>query len=634
MLDSIRKNAADSVVLKVLFGIIALVFIFFYVGTAGFSQLEVVAHVNEEIVTKRDFDQVYQNLSSFYRNASPNNLPSADQLGQQAFDQVVNSALLVQEAANVGLEVDAQELRDSISSQPDFQVDGQFNKTRYVEVLQLNGIKPADFETQQRRQLLANKLLEIVRSGVHVTDAEIEDHFRFENDSIKLKFIKVARADYVDSVVFEESDLVEYYDESKELFREPERSAIRYLAFRPQDFEEQIDPSEEELQVVYDERKDQYQQGEQVRARHILLKMPADADEEQKRELRQKAVDIRKRALDGEDFGELAVEFSEDSTASAGGDLGFFTRGVMTGAFEDASFALGPGEISGLVETEFGIHIIKVEEKQEARTKTLEEVRDQIRQEVRRRESRKFTLAKVEEAFEKMLDGAAFTQIADEYGIAVESSAPFARNEAIPGLGLQPEIAAAAFALDKDELGEIMNLDNGYLIFEVTDRIASAIPPLDEIRDKVSASLRETRAEEAAVARAEELLAALESNPDIDAIASQQGLEVQESDELGRFGGYIPNLGNAPDLKTAAFKLSEDNKLAPEVYSVNGDAVVATLGERVPADEADLETDKERISQRLRAQKEATVIADFIKDLRDRSTIMVGQGYTFATEDS
>ncbi len=634
MLDSIRKNAADSLVLKVLFGIIALVFIFFYVGTGGFSQLEVVAQVNDTIVTKRDFDRTYANLANFYRNAAPNNPPSATQLGQQAFDQMVNSELLVQEAASLGLEVDAQELRDSIASLPDFQIDGRFNKSRYLEALQLNGLKPSDFESQQERQLLAGKVLEIIQAGVHVTETEIEDHFRFENDSVKIRFIKVPRSEFIDSVSFTEPDLDDFYGENKEQFREPERTSIRYMAFRPEAFENQIVPSDEDLQIQYDSQRSKYDIGEQVRARHILLKMSPDATDEEKEARRKEAIDIRKRAVEGEDFGDLAKEFSEDSTASAGGDLGFFARGVMTGAFEEASFALEPGAISDLVETQFGLHIIKLEEKIPARTKSLDEVRDEVRQTIQKRESRKFTLQRVEEAFEKVLDGATFAEIASEYSVSVEESSAFARNEAIAGLGRQPKIAEAAFAVDKNEVGEIMNLDNGYMIFEVTDRIPSSVPPLADIRDAVTAKLREARAGEAAMARAQELLTALQSAPDIDVLAESEGVEVEESGEVGRFGGYIPNLGNAPDLKTAAFNLSDTNPVAPKAYSVGGDAVVAVLGERVPAKPEELESNKDRLTERLRAQREATVVAEFIQGLRDRSTIQIGQGYTFTTEDS
>jgi peptidyl-prolyl cis-trans isomerase D len=496
-------------------------------------------------------------------------------------------------------------------------------------------VRRPQIDRQIVREHLADKVLEIVRAGVHVTDPEIEDHFRFQSDRVKLRFIRVLRSGFADEVQFDEPALVEFYENNQERFREPERVKIRYLAFRPERFEAQVEPTEEELQIYYDEHRDAYEVGEQVRARHILLRVSPDASEDEKQAVRQRAVDIRKRALEGEDFAELAKEFSEDSTAAVGGDLGAFGRGVMTGPFEAAAFAVEPGQISDLVETQFGIHVIKVEEKLPAGTRTLDEARNEIRTAVQKRGSRKIMLQKVEEAYDKMLDGASFASVAGEYGLEVAESEPFAREELIPGLGRQPKIAEAAFALSVDELGDIANLDDGYAIFQVTERIPSRIPPLEEIRPRVEQSLREERATEAAKQTAGNLLEALRANPDIDAVAAANpGFHVQETGEIGRFGTYVPELGNAPQLKEAAFTLRDDRPVAPEVYTIGGDAVVAVLGERVPAPIEDLEASKDMFVRQLRAQKEAAVVAEFLEELRSDSEIQLGQGYSFAAADS
>ncbi len=634
MLDSFRKNAVDSIVIKVLLATIALVFIFLYVGNTGFSQLEVAATVNDTIVTQREVQRALTNLDRFYRNAAPNNVPSPEELGQQALNQLVNNELLVQEAQKLGLQVGEQELRDSIAAVPDFQIDGLFNKTHYLDTLQMNGLKPADFESQQQRQILADKVLEIVRAGVHVTDPEIEEHFRFQSDRVRLRYIRVPRSQFTESVVFTDADLTKFYEENQEQFREPERVKIRYLAFRPEAFEAQVEPTDEDLQVYYDEHRATYDVAEQVRARHILRKVSPDAPEEEKKKTRDMAIEIRKRALAGEDFGELAKQTSEDSTASTGGDLGVFGRNVMVPAFEAAAFATEPGQISDLVETQFGIHVIKVEEKIPARTRTLEEARDEVRAAVQKRESRKVTLQRVEAAHEKAMDGTSFEDIAKEYGVAVAESTPFGREEAIPGLGRQPSLTEAAFALADGEIGDIMNLDEGYAIFEVTERIPSRIPPLDEIRARVEQALRDERAADAAKQRATTLLEALRANPDIAALAEKEGLEVRDTGDIGRFGTYVPELGNVPPLKDAAFALTPDKSVAPEVYTVDGDAVVAVLGEKIEAPADDLEAGKDMFVRQLRAQKEAAVVAEFLDGLREGSEIKVGQGYSLGTAES
>lgn len=630
MLESIRKNASESVVLKVLFGIIALVFVFFYVGTAGFSQLEVAAKVNDQMITKRDFDRAFGNLDRFYRNTAPDNMPPATEMGQQALTQLINTELLVQEAGKLGLAVDEQELRDSIAAMPDFQVDGRFNKTRYLETLQMIGMKPSDFENEQKRQLLANKMIDILRAGVHVSDAEIEDHFRYEHERVTIRYIRVRREQFFDKVQVPDAEQVSFFEENKEQFREPEKVAIRYLAFRPETFESGIEPTEEQLQVYYDEQRASWDTPEQVRARHILLRAAADATEEDTTALRQRAVDIRKRALEGEDFADLAREFSEDSTASAGGDLGYFGRGVMTAPFEEAAFALQPGEISDIVQTQFGLHIIRVDDRKEAHTRTLEEVRDEIRSAVQKREARKVTLSKVEEAFEKLLDGSSFADVGAEFGIAVEETEPFAQSGLIPNLGYQPKIAETAFALDENELSEIMNLDNGYIVFSVARRIASRIPPFEEIRDKVGVAALEARATAAAIERAEELLSKLREDPegDIFALAEREGIEADESGEAPRFGTGFPRLGAVPELKEIVFSLTAENRIAPKVYRIEGDAVIATLGQRIPAPADDFEINKPVIEQRVRQQRESAAISEYLAQLRESAKLELGPGYS------
>lgn len=629
MLESIRKNASESVVLKVLFAIIALVFVFFYVGTAGMSQLEVAARVNDQLITKRDFDRAFGNLDRFYRNAAPDNMPPATELGAQALTQLINTELLVQEAGALGLVVSEQELRDSIATLPDFQIDGRFNKTRYLETLQLIGMKPSDFETEQKRQLLANKVFEIIRAGVQVTEAEIEDHFRYEHELMTVRYIRVRREDFFSKVSVDDADVQAFFDENQEQFREPEKIAIRYLAFRPESFEAAVEPSDDDLQIYFDEQRSTWDVPEQVRARHILLRLAPDASEEESTALRQRAIDLRKRALDGEDFAELAREHSEDSTAAVGGDLGFFGRGVMTPPFEEAAFALQPGETSDIIKTQFGLHVIRVDERKEAQTRTLDEVRDEVRSAVQKREARKVTLSKVEEAFEKLLDGTALATVGSEYGIAVAETAPFGQNELIPDLGYQPKIAEAAFALDEGELSEIMNLDNGYLVFQVARRVPSRIPPLAEIRERVGGAALEAKATAAAIERAEALLAALREDPqgDIRALAEREGIEADESGEAPRFGTFFPRLGEIPELKKIAFSLTADDPVAPAVYRIEGDAVIATLGQRIPAPPDDFEINKPVIEQRLRQQREGAAISEYLAQLRERARLELGTGY-------
>ena len=311
------------------------------------NRMEVAARVNNEVITKHQFDRAYQNLQNMYRNmgqgaASP---PEA-LLRSQAIAQLVSNELLIQEAHRLGFEVDEAELRQSIASMPNFQANGQFDKDAYLEILRQNGLKPTDFEELQRRQLLAAKVEDLVSQGAHVSDAEVKERFQFDNERVSLKFVRLPAASFAPQVTLSDQDVQAYYNENQERYREPERVRIQMVEFRPADFAKQVNPTDDEIKEYYDANLAQFQKQEEVHARHILFTVKPDASDADKAAARKQAEEVLAKAKGGADFAELAKQYSQDSTAAGGGDLGNFARGVMTPPFEAAAFALEPGQIS------------------------------------------------------------------------------------------------------------------------------------------------------------------------------------------------------------------------------------------------------------------------------------------------
>jgi peptidyl-prolyl cis-trans isomerase D len=619
------RKSADSPVLKVLFVAIILVFLFWGVGTVGTDQLEIAAQVNDEVITNRQFQRAYERLGAMYQGMG-GQAPPAALLRSQAIGQLIDLELLNQEAERLGLRVDEGELRDAIASSPDFQQDGRFDKERYVLLLQQNGYKPSDFEETQRRRMLAGKVQELVRSGVHVSDQEVKNHFRYENERVNLRFVRVPASEFVNQVTISDEDLQQYFADNQEQYREPERVRVTMLEFRPQDFAAQVMPTDEEVQTYYDAHLSEYQRPEEARARHILFRVAPDAADADKAAARAKAEAVLVQAKGGADFAELAKQHSQDSTAAAGGDLGAFGRGVMTPAFESAAFALEPGQISEVVETPFGLHIIKLEEKTAARTQPLDEVRASIIEALKLQQARQVSLKKVEEAHEHLLDGKDIAQVAADAGLTVQSPSPFGRNEPIAGIGARPELTKQAFLTDAGEVGEIVTEPSGYIVFRVDELIPTHIPELNTVRAKIEADLRVKRASEAAQKRAEGLLPKLKEKPDIDALAQQENLKVEESTQVGRAGTYLPNLGNSPELKEAAFRLTEAAPVAPAVYDINGDAVLAVLAAKVPVDESRLESERAALRDRLQQRAESAAIQRFVDQLKAKAQIQYGRG--------
>jgi len=367
-----------------------------------------------------------------------------------------------------------------------------------------------------------------------------------------------------------------------------------------------------------------------VHARHILVKAGESATEEAKQEARQRAEELLERARAGEDFAALATEHSEDpGSAARGGDLGFFGRGAMVPAFEESAFALEPGTISDLVESRFGFHIIKVEARHEESVQDLDEVRDDIIELLRPRLGRRLALQRVEEAHDRLLEGETLDALAESVELSVEEPPPFSLREPVEGLPSSEEVREAAFVAESGEVGEIVTLQAGYVIFVATERKESYIPGFDAVRGTAEESLGKERSEAAARERAEALLESVRTGgAEFDTVAEENKLTVVESGAFRRQGGYVPKIGNVPDLKEAAFQLTPEQPVAPAVYQAGGDSFVAVLDERIPANEEEFESQKENLVTQERQRLSATLMAQFVKYLKGKSEIEYGQAYT------
>jgi peptidyl-prolyl cis-trans isomerase D len=625
-----RKRATDSVTLKVVFGAIVIVFMFWGIGTVGMDQMEVVARVNDRPISTREFDRAYTNMLQASPDLQTSDLP-VDLLRTQVLDQLITAELIGQEAERLGLTVDEDELRQSIAAIPAFQVEGRFHKETYLQTLQANNLKPSDFETNQRRHLQRTKLQELIQAGIHVGEEEVRERYRFESERVNLRYLEVPTSAFLDQVTFTEEEAKAHYEAEKERFREPERVRIQYVKFDPKTFAAEVEPSDEEIQTYYDAHPSEFQRPEEVRARHLLLKVAAEASEEQRREVRARADALLAQAREGADFEALAREHSEDVTKESGGDLGFFGRGTMTEKFEEAAFALEPGAVSEVVETPFGFHIIRLEEKRAAGARPLDEVRGEITDKVRTRRSREAALARVEEAHEKVIDGQELAAVASSLNLSVEFPPPFARSEAIAGLGVSPEMGEAVAQTEAGEAGDVVTLESGYVLFRVDERIASYVPSFEQIKAPVEDDLRRKRAAAAAKTRAAELLERLGQGADIETLAAEQGVEVKETGPVGRLGPYVPGLGNLPALKDAAFRLSTENAVAPATYDTAGGTIIALLEERLAAEESDFETRKNALQERIRREREGAVFRQFVESLKKQATIEISAAAGGAT---
>ncbi len=628
MLKVIRRNASAAWV-KIMFVAIVVVFIFWGIGSVvGGQKAQVVARVNDHNVDPADFYRTYNNLARMYQDMykdkiSPDLLKTLN-LKSQAMDQLINAELLRQEAQRLGLQVSDSELQQSIRSVQAFQDNGQFNKELYLRTLRANNFTPADFEDAQREELLARKLQDLVASGVHVSEAEVKDRYRFDNEKVNLSFVKLEAATFIPEVKLTDADVQTYYDAHPDKFREPDRVRIEYVQYAPEQYTDKVEITDDMLQQYYDDHKTAYMLPEQVHARHILFKVSPDTPPEKKAEIRKKAEEVLKKVKAGEDFATLAQQYSEDASAAQGGDLGTFSRGKMVPPFEQAAFALAPGATSDIVTSTFGFHIIKVEAKEDARTQPLEEVRSQIVEAVKREKARDMARARAQEAHTKAEGGATLTDIAQADGLTVTTPPPFAQTETVSPGG-RP-LVSAALATEAGSAGPVVDTPEGFFVFRVAEKIPAHVPPLAEIRDRVETAARTERAEALAKAKADALLPEAQKSG-LDAVAKAENLAVNETGPFTRTGTYIPNIGNAPDLKKEAFQLTAEKPVAPAAYNVAGSSVLAALKERLPASDNDFGTQKAQLTKQLEDRRRQQVLEEFINYLKAHAAVEVSQDF-------
>jgi len=627
MLDFMRRRARSTWI-KVIFLIIVLVFIFWGFGGSltDRSSADGVATVGGQAISLREFQRAYENVKAAYREAYKDRLTpemlQALNLKQQTLEQLINTKLVQQEARRIGFTVDDEELRDSIKAISVFQTDGQFNQAQYLRVLNMLRLTPGEFEEGQRSELLQKKLQRLISDAVPINDEDVEALFRLAQERVNLSFVKIASADLLNEVVTDKKEEEEFYNTHRESFRQPERVRFAYVAYSPVPFEAQVQVSAQEEEFYNDHKTDRFTTPARVHARHILFTVPSDAKNEERAKIRETATGVLARVRAGEDFATLAKTYSQDTgTAANGGDLGFFSRGRMVKPFEEAAFNLSAGGVSDLVESPFGFHIIKAEAVEREAVRSLDEVRGEIHQELTHTRAQELAHARAEEDQKKIQNGAKLAEVAQAAGLKVVETPFVSRDETLPDLGRQPELNLTALTLAIDQVSAPLQIGDNWYLVSPREKIESKIPPFSEIAEEVAKRTRSEKAEQLAKTKADTLLAKAKDGKDLTTVATQEHLTVEETGPFARQGTYIPKMGNLPDLKKEAFRLTPQAPLAPQTYVWGGNAFVALLKEQLPPDMTDFAKQKDRLRSDLHQRKQAAAFEEFLNTLKKNATI-------------
>ncbi|MGH8057924.1 MAG: peptidylprolyl isomerase [Candidatus Entotheonellia bacterium] len=620
MLDTIRR--AQPLIIKTVLAGVVLAF----VGTIfldwgwqrGDRPDNHLATVGDEAIFVREYQAAHNNLIEFYRRAYrerfTEEMARAFQLKQQALETLIQRKLLLREARRQRLTVTDVELIEQVQNYPAFQINGAFDRNRYVQLLRLSRLSPADFEQSQREELLIAKLEQVIKAGIHLTEVELREAFLHEKEQASAEYVGVDPAPFASQVEVNETDERAYYAEGRERFRKPEQIRAAFVLIDPQASMSQVHVTDEQLAQYYEAHREEFRREAQVRARHILFRLSPQAGPEEETRVQARAEEVLQRVQADEDFATLAGTFSDDpGSAQQGGDLGFFKRGAMVKPFEDAAFALQPGEVSGPVRTDFGYHLIKLEEVQEAGYAPLTSVREQLHERLTREEAQRLAEAQAKEVREALLnEGATWEDTAARFGLRLQETPLIARGEAVENIATPAVFSHVAFALQVGEVSQPTLLDSRYALIRLLERKDSYVPTFEAVQGVVHDALVQSRAFERAQQRAQDLLADLTAGKSLEDLAQALQTQVEQTGFFSRTSA-IPKLGRPLDVISEVFRMHVGDA---RVFTLQEKPTIVLLKERTGFDAEAYAKEKEQLRHRVLLQKRDRFFAQWLSDLR------------------
>jgi peptidyl-prolyl cis-trans isomerase D len=625
MLEQLRNYGRSSIA-KVLFGFLAIMFAFWGLGTGFFSQVRPVANVNGQRILANQVEQeatkLRQNVQQMYGANAPAMLRSIN-VRQAALDQLIEAQLIADEARHLGVSISKEALQAKIAGTKAFQRNGQFDFDTYQEILRANNLLPTEYEAAQRTDMIRDTLEGMIRAGVQVSDDEVRHAYNLRSEKIGLRYIEVPYTDFTAKVSPTDAQLAAYYKQNAELFREPERVKIVFIHYQPLVLAAAYTSSDKEIEDYYKRNlKTAFTHPEQVHARHILIAVDEGASEAEKKKAKDKALDVLKQAQSGSDFAKLAAKYSEDPGSKAnGGDLGNFGRGQMIKPFEDAVFAMKPGQVS-FVETRFGYHVIKLDGATPAHTDTLAEARPRAIEALRTQAGSKLARDAMTEDLTTAMGGTDLHEVAKKRGLEAVETSFFAADEPIKGAENDRTVVQAAFKLEPGQVHAVPEHGAPYLI-KLIERQPSRIPPLKDIQAKVHDALIRTTAEADARTQAQNMAEAIKDPSNFDKVAKDKNLSIKTVEPFTRSDNAVPGIGNFPEVTDAAGIVTSVPGVIPRVMEHGGNSYIFEVISRTEPSPDDWKAAQKAFTQEYVEQRRAQAWTRFLEQLKDQAKIRI-----------
>ncbi|MGD0201136.1 MAG: peptidylprolyl isomerase [Bryobacteraceae bacterium] len=588
-------------------------------GPVSSGEDQVVAEIGKEVLTVR---QVQQRMQMAMRNREYTS-GTADIYAQQLVDGLVTRRAMLYEARRMGFEVTdavlARVLRGVPALFPDGQFVGQEAYAAWVE-RQQNMTIP-EFETELRQEIVITRLTSLVGESVVVTPEEVTREFQRRNEKVRVEYIAVSPDKFSNEVTVSPSEIQAEFQLHAAGFRIPEKRSFDMLVVEEAQVAQGIEIPEAELRGIYQANRDQYRLPERVRARHILLKT-TDKPREDIPKIQARAEDLLNQLKKGADFAALAKKNSEDpGSAAKGGELGWIGRGQTVPQFESTAFSLQPGQLSGVIKTDYGFHIVQVLEKQEARLRPFEEVRSQIAQENTRQRVFDAMQQLAERAREELLRAPQQAQeIAARLNLRHIHVDKFSPGMQVPEFGVNPDFGDTIMGTGRGSVTQLMQAPGNKLAVAVVTAVSPERPAeLAEVEGRIRAQVANRKLTELLGRRITEAVQRATAAGNLKTVARELGLEIKTTQDFGR-SGAADGIGPA-GMMLQAFDLPVGSIFEP--IRVGGQRFICRIVSQTPPDMTKLAEQRAEILAALQEQRGRQRIELFMDSVR---TTLIREG--------
>ncbi len=542
----------------------------------------------------------------------------------RAAEQLIDRQALLTEAQHMGLKSSPQEVKDELQHghyAAYFFPGGNFiGEAEYENMLQRANLTPATFEENVGKEILISKLQALISGSASVSDAAIRQEFVKENTKVKFDYAVLKQDDIKKGLHPTTEELKAFYDSHQKSYANsvPEKRKIKYVVLDTGKIQGGVQVTRDDLQAYYNQHRDQYRVPEQIKVSHIWIKMPLPGpdgkiDEKGVAEAQRRADDLLKQLKGGAKFEDVAKKYSEDTgSANVGGSLGWIGKSQMGAEFEKAASSLPKGQISGVVKTLDGFHIIRVDDKQDARMKTLDEVKGEIEPIVKQQKTQVVAQKQAEDLVQQ-----AKTQgldaVAAAKGVSVVTSDFFSRRDLVPGLGPAPQLMDAVFGAAEKTPPEMAATSQGFAVFQLLAVKPPATPTFEEIRDRVEEQFKSERSSVLLSQKTQELSDRAKTEHDLKKAAKELGATVKTSDFVLP-DGQVPDIGSMTGEASVAFTMKPGEISGPINSGANG-VVISVVEVQAPT-EADFAAKRDQIRDMLMQGTQQSIFELYVTNLR------------------